>query len=235
MLKSGFLAVSLLRLGKTRKKRIFRPHVYFRCAKLSSCIIAILCILLVVFSVCFVYRHASAVILETAKSRGTLLVTDLISDSVNSVIVESGYSYTDFADISRTEDGKISSILIKTEKVNVFKSEIVKKITLLLDDNDKMNVRLPLGSLLNKSIFSGTGPPVSVPLSPNGSLTVDFDSSFTDAGINQTKHDLGVKISVNLSVMAIGKDDEFTVTETVPICSAIIVGSSPSGYTKIEK
>ena len=54
-----------------------------------------------------------------------------------------------------------------------------------------------------------------------------FSSNFTQAGINQTLHQLIMDVSVDVSILALGKTQSFTVSSHVVVAETIIVGQVP--------
>ena len=54
-----------------------------------------------------------------------------------------------------------------------------------------------------------------------------FESFFTEAGINQTLQQLTMEISVDVTVLVLGRTESFTVTSHVVVAETIIVGQVP--------
>ena len=57
-----------------------------------------------------------------------------------------------------------------------------------------------------------------------------FESKFSQAGINQTLHQLTMLVSVDVSVLVMGQTAGFTVTTEVVVAETVIVGDVPSTY-----
>ena len=54
-----------------------------------------------------------------------------------------------------------------------------------------------------------------------------FDSYFTEAGINQTLQKLTMDVSVDVTILVLGRTESFTVTSQVVVAETIIVGQVP--------
>ena len=59
-----------------------------------------------------------------------------------------------------------------------------------------------------------------------------FQSNFTEAGINQTLHQLTMNVSVEVAVLVLGKAESFTVSSQVVVAETIIVGHVPDTLFK---
>ena len=57
-----------------------------------------------------------------------------------------------------------------------------------------------------------------------------FESFFTEAGINQTLQQLTMNISVDVSILVLGRTESFTVTSQVVVAETIIVGQVPDTF-----
>ena len=55
-------------------------------------------------------------------------------------------------------------------------------------------------------------------------------SAFSQAGINQTLHQLVMVVSVDVSVLVLGQTSSFTVNSEVVVAETVIVGDVPSTY-----
>ena len=57
-----------------------------------------------------------------------------------------------------------------------------------------------------------------------------FASDFTQAGINQTLHQLTMEVSVDVAVLVLAEINSFTVTSQVVVAQTVIVGDVPGTF-----
>ena len=57
-----------------------------------------------------------------------------------------------------------------------------------------------------------------------------FVSKFSQAGINQTLHQLTMVVSVDVAVLVLGQTSSFTVNSEVVVAETVIVGDVPSTF-----
>ena len=225
-----------MRLGLNKKRRVhlFSPHVYFSCARLSSFLIPLLIVCLICMSACTAYKYIYPVILNSVETEAITVATKFINETVSQELAKGGYGYEDFVSIATDSDGKIQSISSKTDAINKFKADIANTVTDRAYNYDNIIVPIPIGSFLSPALFSGSGPKINFHLSPNGYAKADFESTFSEAGINQTKHEISITVSVKFSMLARGEGDDFLVSTTVPIAQTVIVGSVPQTYAELD-
>ena len=111
---------------------------------------------------------------------------------------------------------------LKTDILNIINDEI-----LALDTAD---IGIPLGSLFLPEFFSGKGPAIPVHILSIRNSDATFESNFSQAGINQTLHQLNMIVSVDVSVLVMGETDSFTIHSEVVVAETVIIGDVPSTY-----
>ena len=57
-----------------------------------------------------------------------------------------------------------------------------------------------------------------------------FASNFTQAGINQTLHQLIMEVSVDVAVLVLGRTSSFTITSEVVVAETVIIGDVPQTF-----
>lgn len=137
--------------------------------------------------------------------------------------------------LEKSEDGQIAAVFPNLFAINRLKSEIALLIQKKLTDVENAVVSIPLGNLTGIDLLSGFGPRLSVHLLPYGKALVDVESYFSDAGINQTRHQLLLSVSLELSLLL--PDHQSCQTQlaaTVPLTETVVVGSVPNSYTNLE-
>jgi hypothetical protein len=89
---------------------------------------------------------------------------------------------------------------------------------------------VPLGSLILPEFLSGKGPDIPVKILAIRNSEASFNSNFTQAGINQTLHQIIMELSVDVTVLVLGETNSFTVISHVVVAETIIVGQVPDTF-----
>ncbi|MDR2073854.1 MAG: sporulation protein YunB [Oscillospiraceae bacterium] len=143
---------------------------------------------------------------------------------------ETGIKYGDIAHIERSDDGKLLGIITDIRKINCLKSGISTAILEEISRCEMRKIGIPLGAIVGIELFSGAGPIIPVKIFVTGNVETEFESEFSEAGINQTKHLIYINTSVNISAVIPGYPSHTNVKTNVTIAETIIVGEVPRVY-----
>ena len=188
-------------------------------------LLAILLVLFLVFRV--KYRD---VIRELAETQVKNTTSDLSNDAIARQIAVGDIQYDRIVFFEKDLNGRITALKTNMSEVNRLKTDILNIINdeiLALDTSD---IGIPLGSLFIPEIFSGKGPAIPVHILSIRNSDANFASKFTQAGINQTLHQLTMEVSVDVAVLVLGQTGSFTVTSEVVVAETVIVGDVPQTY-----
>lgn len=190
-------------------------------------LIIFLCVLVIVVLVLFRmrYRESIRLLAETQVRNST---SDLINDAIDKQIENGNIQYDRIVYFEKDLDGRITALKTNMSEVNRLKTDILNLINdeiLALDTSD---IGIPIGSLILPEMLSGKGPEIPVNILSIRNSDAAFTSHFTEAGINQTLQQLIMSVSVDVTVLALGETNSFTVSSEVVVAETIIVGQVPN-------
>ena len=188
-------------------------------------------VLLLCFSALFVFRmQYNDKIRSLAHSQVINATSDLINDAIDRQIIAGDIQYDRVVYFEKDLNGRITALKTNMSEVNRLKTGILNLINdeiLALDSSD---LGIPLGSLILPEIFSGKGVLIPVQIISIRNSDGSFFSSFSQAGINQTLHQLTMHVCVDVSVLVLGKTESFSVNSQVVVAETIIVGDVPDTF-----
>lgn len=164
-----------------------------------------------------------------AVSNASDLITQTVSNIVESEMRRLGPDGGKFVSFEKDGGGQISAIVTDTARVNILSAELLNAIVEASDRGD-LDLSIPFGNLLGVSFFLGRGPDVPVKITMLTSSRVDFRNVLTDAGINQTKHQLLLEVSVDADVLLPWEIRSTQIVTEVLVAETIIVGRVPQTY-----
>lgn len=182
-------------------------------------------VLLIVFRI----RYHDA-ILELSETQVRNSTSDLINDAISRQIESGNIRYERIVYFEKDLDGKITALKTNMTEVNRLKTDILNLINDEILALDTTDIAIPLGSLILPEIFSGRGPGIPIQILSIRNSDGSFKSYFSEAGINQTLQQLTMDVSVDVSVLVLGKAESFTVSSQVVVAETIIVGQVPNTY-----
>lgn len=170
------------------------------------------------------------VIRELAETQVKNTTSDLANDAIAKQIADGIIQYDRIVYFEKDLDGRITALKTNMSEVNRLKTDILNIINdeiLALDTSD---IGIPLGSLFFPELLSGKGPAIPVHILAIRNSDAGFASDFSQAGINQTLHQLTMQVSVDVAVLVLGKTSSFTITSEVVVAETVIVGAVPDTY-----
>jgi sporulation protein YunB len=173
------------------------------------------------------YRDAVRDLARTQITNGT---SDLINDAIDEQIESGNIHYDRIVYFEKDLNGRITALKTNISEVNRLKTDILNLINDEILAMDTSHLGVPLGSLFLPELFSGRGPSIPVQIISIRNSDGSFESHFTEAGINQTMHQLTMEVLVDVAVLVLGKTEEFTVQAQVVIAETVIVGHVPDTY-----
>ena len=170
------------------------------------------------------------VIRDLAETQVKNTTSDLTNDAIAKQIADGVIQYDRIVYFETDLDGRITALKTNMSEVNRLKTDILNLINdeiLALDTSD---IGIPLGSLFLPELFSGKGPAIPVRILSIRNSDATFSSKFSQAGINQTLHQLTMIVSVDVAVLVLGQTSSFTVNSEVVVAETVIVGDVPSTF-----
>lgn len=170
------------------------------------------------------------VIRELAETQVKNTTSDLTNDAIAKQIADGIIQYDRIVYFEKDLDGRITALKTNMSEVNRLKTDILNIINdeiLALDTSD---IGIPLGSLFLPEFLSGKGPAIPVHILSIRNSDATFVSAFSQAGINQTLHQLTMVVSVDVAVLVLGQTSSFTITSEVVVAETVIVGDVPNTF-----
>ena len=170
------------------------------------------------------------VVRSLARTQVTNRASDLINDAILEQIMEGQIQYDRIVYFEKDLNGRITALKTNMAEVNRLKTETLNIINdeIMAEDTDHLGVAL--GSLILPEFFSGQGPSIPVRILAIRNSDANFQSEFTEAGINQTLQKLRMDVIVDVTILVLGQTETFTVSSQMVVAETIIVGDVPATY-----
>ena len=172
----------------------------------------------------------NAPIRALAETQVKNVTSDLINDAIDKQIESGNIQYDRIVFFEKDLDGKITALKTNMSEINRLKTDTLNLINdeiLALDTSD---LGIPLGNLLLPEFLSGRGPIIPVHIISIRNSDASFSSSFSQAGINQTLHQLNMDVSVDVTVLILGGANSFTISSHIVVAETVIVGQVPGTF-----
>lgn len=170
------------------------------------------------------------VAMELSETQVRNTTSDLINDAIVAQIADGTIQYDRMVYFEKDLNGRITALKTNMAEVNRLKTDVLNLINdgILAQDTEHMG--FPLGNLIFPEFLSGKGPELPVRILTIRNSDAVFQSRFSEAGINQTIHQLVMDVSVDVTILVLGRTEEFSVSTQVVVAETIIVGDVPDTY-----
>ena len=190
------MTVQMGKLGRIKRRR----HRVLGAVFVAAGILMILGCLLLGYYV----RRIDPLVEQTA----LYTVTDAVSLKINRVIqsqIRSGLlDYDALVTMEKDAEGNVTALITNVSAVNLLQAEITTRIIQEISDNFVSELEIPLGTVMDSSLFYGRGPLIPVKLKAVTNVSARFENDFSAAGINQTRHQIRLNVSVQVLVVIPG-------------------------------
>ena len=133
--------------------------------------------------------------------------------------------------LEKDNDGKITALTSNMARFNRLQVEVSENVLKKVGSVSSSELDIPIGSLTGVALLAGRGPEFHVRVLSVGTPSTEFENLFTDAGINQTKHQIVLDVEVVVSILMPGYTTSTTVNSSLAVAETVIVGSVPETYT----
>ncbi len=171
-----------------------------------------------------------AIIRDLAETQVRNSTSDLTNDAIAKQIENGNIRYDRIVYFEKDLNGRITALKTNISEVNRLKTDILNIINdeiLALDSSD---IGIPIGSIFLPELFSGKGIVIPVHILAIRNADANFVSHFSEAGINQTLHQVMMEVGIDVSVLILGKTTSFSMQSEVVVAETVIVGEVPQTY-----
>ena len=194
----------------------------------------LLLVLAVVAALLLLLRLRAAPLMEQlVVTQAENTMSTLVNEIVNDQIAKGTIDYNRIIYFEKDVDGRITALKTNMSEVNRLKTEILSAMNQGIEDISVGELNIPIGNFIFPELFSGKGFAVPVRILSVSTSDANFENHFSEAGINQTLHQIRMNILVNLSVLTPTGTVRTSVETDVVVAETVIVGTVPDRYVSI--
>ena len=190
----------------------------------------ILILLLVLFAVSLFLSELST---QMAVSDASDAVTAVVNRAIRDIIGKNDYPGDYFIDIEKDSEGRVCAISSNMAHINSLSADILDYV-ISKTDTDTLKIEVPVGNLSGINLLLGKGPGIPVDIIVLTSSRVDFRNEIFSLGINQSKYQLYIDVTVDIDVLIPWGTESATVVTELLVTDTVIVGQVPQTYYDLE-
>lgn len=171
---------------------------------------------------------------EVSVHQAKAMATEVVNNAVYSELVGTEYTYANFVNLSQDKDGNVTSLETDVTSINRLKTKLTKRLVEDFEILSSQELKIPAGTLLGPYFLSGKGPGIPYKVVYAGDLDISFSNRFESAGINQTRHQIILTITFDVSSILPGNTTTVSIPTSYYIANTVIVGQVPESFTDLS-
>ena len=159
--------------------------------------------------------------------------------SINNIIQNSMYSASknikseDFI-LRSDNNGRLEYLSVNSIIVNNICAETASMVSQNLNNLTTSKIRLPLGVFTGLPILSHFGPSTTIRLQPIGDATADYETTMTQAGVNQVNFQVWINVHTTVSIVNRLWSKDLEITRKLTLVNTVFNGEIPKTYIKVQ-
>lgn len=180
-------------------------------------------------------RRLRPAVQEYAVNQARQRVSEAMAAAVQAVLRDGAYDYAALTTVARGADGAVLSVETDAMAVNSLTAQVGEALNRSMRQSAYSTLKIPLLNATGSVFLMGRGPRVTVKIQQSGAATVNLNSSFFSAGINQTAHRLELTLSFYAVVLAAGAREPIAIESRFLVAETVIVGAVPEVFANITQ
>lgn len=188
----------------------------------------------VVLALCLIHRinvNLRPLMIQLA----SIQVENQVVTAISLAVEELPLSYSDVITLEKDTQGRITALQSDMSAVGSYRDHLSKILISRLSGLKKQEISIPLGSLTGIDLLSGRGPGVPIKILSARAVSTSFENVFSAAGINQTRHQIMLNVTVTVNILLPGETTEIPIDHQLCVAETVIVGEVPEQYFYFEQ
>lgn len=165
-----------------------------------------------------------------AEMKAQALATDILTDTMQEVLTESGIQSADLIEYYYNPAGEAFAYSIDTVAIEKLAAQANTKMGQMLDQKQDFPLQIPIGQLTHNPLLAAIGPDIPVHVRLVGNPGVDYGRSFESAGINEINHRIWIQMEVQIQVTTPLLTDVLAAQMQFTLIDQTLSGQVPMTY-----
>jgi sporulation protein YunB len=173
-------------------------------------------------------------LLEVCTAQVTMIANDLINQTITNKIVRL-VQYRDLIQFDKDSTGEIVYMQANTMEISRIEMVALASLQESIRALQAYRIQIPIGQLTGSKLLSTVGPRIPVTVYPLAEVRTRIRDEFEAVGINQTRHNILLDVSLRVAIIVPLLRTETRVENSVLLSSVIIQGRVPTTYVHIHR
>lgn len=193
----------------------------------------LMCLAVLVLLIISSSIYLKSISTQIASADAKDVITERINDAIVDTLSSGDYGGDYFVTFQKAENGDVTAVSSNMARINELSSKILDKLVDSTRDNT-ITIGIPAGNLTGASLLMGRGAKIPVKIVVLSSSRVEFMNNIVTAGINQTKHQITLRVTADMQILVPWGTEDTQVSTDVLIADTVVVGKVPDTYLNMQ-
>ncbi len=162
------------------------------------------------------------------------VMLEMMDEAMENVLSKEKLDPNNIDEVKYGEDGSVLSVETNTSNLNLVKTDFSNELAKILKKyGDVITVHVPIGTLIGNEYTIGRGPDVTFKLKYSYSVKTDLNSTYYEAGINNTLHSIELNVTNTIFIVMPWGNNAKDVSTKYILAETVIIGKVPDAYTGV--
>ncbi len=208
-----------------------RIRINKKVRRVWRCVLAVAVLLALTWQANRTVKPVAEALMST---QGSIMCNLAVNNALVEVLSSENVEYSKLVTLVYNESGNVVAIETNTTEINRLNALLTNRVNVALSELPESDVRIAVGTLTGWQWLSGRGPRIALRMVPSSYAESRLVNRFDSTGINQTRHQIMVEFTINLTVILAPYRCSLSVPADVCIAETVIVGTVPQAYADFE-
>lgn len=171
---------------------------------------------------------------EISRLKAKGLITEIVGETVRETFSDATEP-DDYFVIKKDDNGKIQLIQANTALMNRKTAVLTVTLQERYKSMEPEKMEIPVGTVFGSPLVSQMEQTIQIRVLPLSVSSCNFETAFESQGINQTKHQIYVRIETEVRVLQPFSHENFNITTRMLLSELVIIGDVPENYVSVPK
>ena len=182
----------------------------------------------VIVAVVFFQKNVTKILYRLSEASVQSMTVISVNEAVSETLER--IDYDSLVTVTHGSDGAVTGISANAQKVNLLARTTATLSMANLSARSENGIKVPVGAFTGIEFLAGFGPKVTFKIISVSRVSCEFESAFSSAGVNQTRHSVYMDVEATVTVVMPSGSKEISSVTEVLVAESVIVGEVPDVF-----
>ncbi len=182
----------------------------------------------VIVAVVFFQKNVTKILYRLSEASVQSMTVISVNEAVSETLER--IDYDSLITVTHGSDGAVTGISANAQNVNLLARTTATLSMANLSARSENGIKVPVGAFTGIEFLAGFGPKVTFKIISVSRVSCEFESAFSSAGVNQTRHSVYMDVEATVTVVMPSGSKEISSVTEVLVAESVIVGEVPDVF-----